>query len=212
MEAAFWHQRWESGEIAFHEAKPHRFLRAHWDKLNLEESSVVFLPLCGKSLDIDWLLTLGHCVVGVELNAGAVEEVFARLGLIPQRDEFEGLERLRAGHLTVYVGDFFKLGQAHLGAVSGVFDRGALVALPDAMRRDYVSHLAALTPGARSLTVSYAYEEGQTQGPPFSVPFADVEALFAATHTARQIDSAPINGPLAHRCEGDEIATMLTPR
>ncbi|MEO1648102.1 MAG: thiopurine S-methyltransferase [Pseudomonadota bacterium] len=212
MEHEFWHDRWASNQIAFHEAEPHPFLRKHLDRLSLESGDTVFLPLCGKTLDIDWLLGEGYRVIGCELNEGAVAEVFERLGLEPERAETGSISRWQASALTVFIGDFFELTQPMLGSVDGVFDRGSLVALPLAMRQAYAPHLVTLTPDADHLTVTYDYEQSQTAGPPFSVPFEAVQALFADTHKAERIEARAITGPLAQRCSGEELAIGLTPR
>jgi hypothetical protein len=43
----------------------------------------VFLPLCGKTLDIQWLLSRGYGVAGSELSKIAVEQLFSELGVEP---------------------------------------------------------------------------------------------------------------------------------
>ncbi|MDP2246790.1 MAG: thiopurine S-methyltransferase, partial [Nitrosomonadales bacterium] len=45
MEANFWHQKWERGEIAFHQHEANPLLVSHIDQLNLEKGKRVFLPL-----------------------------------------------------------------------------------------------------------------------------------------------------------------------
>jgi len=211
MEHDFWQERWATNTIAFHEAQPHPFLRAHIGALGLKADDAVFLPLCGKTLDIDWLLGQGFGVVGCELNEGAVEEVFARLEMTPQRDQIGTLQRLSAGALTIFIGDFFDLTADDIGAVAGLFDRGSLVALPEDMRRAYVPHLIGLAPRATHLTITYDYEQSQTQGPPFSVPLERVKALYGNSHEAKQLDVRAIAGPLAKRCSGEELAICLSP-
>jgi hypothetical protein len=45
----------------------------HFKALSLPEGGRVFLPLCGKTLDIHWLLTGGYRVSGAELRKIAIE-------------------------------------------------------------------------------------------------------------------------------------------
>jgi thiopurine S-methyltransferase len=59
MEASFWHQKWEKGDIGFHRSEANAFLIEHFEKLNLAKGARVFLPLCGKTRDFAWLLTCG---------------------------------------------------------------------------------------------------------------------------------------------------------
>jgi thiopurine S-methyltransferase len=50
----------------------------HVDKLTLDRPNLRFLiPLCGKSLDIVWLSSLGHDVVGIEFSNVGIEQFFS---------------------------------------------------------------------------------------------------------------------------------------
>ena len=74
MESTFWHERWALKQIAFHQNEIHPFLRAFWPEVRAASpDSAVFVPLCGKTRDIWWLLESGYRVVGVELSRMAVK-------------------------------------------------------------------------------------------------------------------------------------------
>lgn len=60
MEKNFWIQKWKKKEIAFHQSQVNPHLKLNFEKLNLKKGSRVFLPLCGKTLDIAWLLSQGY--------------------------------------------------------------------------------------------------------------------------------------------------------
>ena len=68
MEPQFWQNRWRNGQIGFHQSSVDRNLRRHWPALNLGTARRVFVPLCGKSLDLLWLREQGHFVTGVEFG------------------------------------------------------------------------------------------------------------------------------------------------
>ena len=79
MEANFWLERWQRNEIGFHEAKVHPLLREHWSTvttLHVDQPHSVFVPLCGKSLDMIRLIEQGLYVYGVELSPVGVEAFF----------------------------------------------------------------------------------------------------------------------------------------
>ena len=84
MKEEFWHQKWKLGDIAFHESEVNPFLIEHFEKLNLQKDSRIFLPLCGKTRDITWLLACGYRVVGAELSEIAIKELFKDLVLVPE--------------------------------------------------------------------------------------------------------------------------------
>lgn len=76
MDTKYWHQRWETRNIGFHLNEANPLLVQYFKELNLLKDSRVFLPLCGKTRDISWLLAQGYQVVGAELNELAITELF----------------------------------------------------------------------------------------------------------------------------------------
>ena len=169
MEHKFWHERWADGRIGFHEPEPNRQLVRWFDALGLSPGQRVFLPLCGKTLDIGWLLSRGLRVAGAELSELAIRDLFDDLGIAPQVTGQGELKLYSTAGLDVFVGDIFELKADALGDVDAVYDRAALVALPEAMRARYADHLMALTAGAPQLTVCFDYDQSVMSGPPFCV-------------------------------------------
>jgi len=179
MEPGFWHQRWRDGRIGFHQSAVTPQLERHWDALGLPAGSTVFVPLCGKSLDMAWLAERGHRVLGVELSDVAVHDFFAGQGLVPSLRETAYGVHHEAGPFELIVGDAFALDRALLADCAGVFDRAALIALPPDMRRRYLATTwAALPEGCRGLLVTLEYPQEQKAGPPFAVAADEVQALF----------------------------------
>ena len=68
--------------LGFHQAEVTPLLQAHWDAVGAPEGCTVFVPLAGKSIDMVWLASRGHRVLGVELSPLAVEQFFAEHGLV----------------------------------------------------------------------------------------------------------------------------------
>ncbi len=211
MHADFWHRRWAKNEIGFHLAEVNPLLVAFWPKLKLAAGSQVFVPLCGKTLDIHWLLAADFKVIGAELNESAVQQLFAELGLAANVDEIGPLRRYQAGNLQVFVGDILALDAATLGPVAAIYDRAALVALPAEMRKRYAEHLATISQCAPQLLISFDYAQEQLAGPPFSVPASAVHALYDAHYHCQRLASVPIEGGLKGQCAADEQVWLLTP-
>lgn len=209
MHKSFWDTRWNEGRIAFHESEPHQHLVGAFEQLSLSPGAHVFVPLCGKTVDIDWLLSRGQKVSGIEWNRDAVLEVFDRLEITPKARNLGALEELKDGDLTLWVGDFFELQSEQLGAVDAIYDRAALVALPTDTRKNYSRHLSQLCGGAPQLLISYDYDQSQTDGPPFSVPESEIRRLYGSRFHITNAASAAINGPLAARCEGQEQGWII---
>jgi thiopurine S-methyltransferase len=165
-----------------------RHLAEHWPTLRVAAGSRVFVPLCGKSLDLLWLQTHGHRVVGVELSALALESFCMENGIPARRRQVDEFEVYEAAGLELYRGDFFALTPALLGSVPAVYDRAALIAWPPELRPAYVEHIAALTaPGTQTLLITLEYQQSQMSGPPFAVTADEVGRLYAPNHAIQQL-------------------------
>src|SRR5690606_1565240 len=67
------------------------------------------------------------------------------------------------------------------GGMPRVYGRAALVALPPDLRRRYAGEVYGRLPGGcEGLLVTLEYPQAQMQGPPFTVPEAEVRGLFEA--------------------------------
>lgn len=159
MEASFWRQKWEEGDIGFHESEANPFLVVHFEELNLVKGSRVFLPLCGKTRDAAWLLACGYRVVGAELSEFAINELFKELGLKPEISKVGQLARYRAEDIEILAGDIFAVSAEYLGPISAIYDRAALDALPACIRKHYTSHLMNITDTAPQLLITYEYDQ-----------------------------------------------------
>jgi thiopurine S-methyltransferase len=209
MDASFWHLRWEKNEIGFHESKANPLLVTHFHELSIPKGRRVFVPLCGKTLDISWLLSRGYRVAGSELSQLAIEQLFIELGLQPDIEKVGSVERWSANNLDILVGDFFAVARPMLGQIDAVYDRAALVALPETMRRRYTAHLMEITGKAPQLLVSYEYDQSLKEGPPFSVSNEEVRRHYASTYTQTLVASTEVSGGLKGKVPAKENVWAL---
>ncbi|MCE2563189.1 thiopurine S-methyltransferase [Komagataeibacter sp. FNDCF1] len=211
MHDTFWHTRWQRNEIGFHELQPNALLVRHFPALCLPRGARVFVPLCGKSLDIHWLLAQGCQVVGCELSPIAVEQLFAELDLKPHVVTEGRMQRHEAGGLCVFVGDIFDLHPSETGSVDAVYDRAAMIALPAPVRAAYAAHLAALTHVAPQLLVCVEYDQSCRAGPPFSVDAAEVRQLYGKSFIPACVERVAVPGGLKGTCPATEAVWLLRP-
>lgn len=192
MQPHFWHERWRLGQIGFHQTAVDRQLARHWAQLQVSDDGV-FVPLCGKSLDLLWLRDRGLDVTGVELSAVAVESLCLEQGILARRRAVDAFDRFESPGLRIFRGDLFDLNGAALGAVRAVYDRASLIAFAPDARARYVDHLTALTsPGTKTLLITVEYQQQQMNGPPFSASAADVENLYGGRHTIQLLEKRDI--------------------
>lgn len=198
MQSSFWLDKWKADQIGFHLSEAHPLLKKFYQQ-TFEELQDVFVPLCGKSVDLSFLHAQGVSVVGAELSPIAVADFF-----VEQFPEQEVCSKVLNGSLLaqqtaslilqssvknmrILIGDYFALEQSMIfssagsnkpSSVKGIYDRAALIALPDTMRPDYVKQLVNLIPTASMLLITLDYEQQIMNGPPFSVAQDEVERLF----------------------------------
>lgn len=209
MDASFWLQRWKKNDIGFHKSKANPVLVKYFKELSLVKGSRVFLPLCGKTLDIAWLLSNGYRVAGVELIEIAIEQLFMGLGVKPKISGAGEVKHYRAKNIDIFVGDIFDLSSQMLGPVNAIYDRAALVALPEEMRNRYTAHLTEITAKAPQLLVSYEYDQNLMAGPPFSISNEEVNQHYRDSYDLTLIVSTNIPGELKGKCPAKENVWLL---
>ncbi|CAH8442641.1 unnamed protein product [Dicrocoelium dendriticum] len=185
-----WRMRWAKNDIAWHNQHPHRQLVQYWDKFYTGNPSekLIFVPLCGKSIDLRWLYCeKGFSVVGCDLSETALLAfVTEHPDLAMQRTEvlFKNGERISMFHtpdkrLRLYLCDLFIMDQSQEGPFKYIWDRGSLVAVDQSLQKRYVDFVSTLiTPDARWLLETLNYPEGIHDGPPCRIPDEECTTLF----------------------------------
>lgn len=203
MEAEHWHSRWEEGRIGFHTGKPNPWLERFYSTLKLNPGDSVLLPLCGKAVDLVWLAERGHPVTGIELSKIALEQFFEEQALESTSTTTPPFTTWKSGAITLLEGDFFDLQPETIEGCHTLFDRAALVALPEAMRRQYVAHLETLLPsGSRILLVVTDYPQEEKTPPPFAVSDEEVQQLYGKQFSIERLHSENLSAsqdPLSQR-------------
>lgn len=211
MEAEFWHQKWSRGDIGFHQSQVNVYLTTHFKHLQVAAGNRIFLPLCGKTLDIAWLLSQGVQVVGAELSEMAIQELFESLNVTPNVVAEGRHIRYSAPGLDIFVGDIFELSPQQIGLIDGIYDRAALVALPSGMRRQYAVHLITLSHSARQLLISYEYDQSQIDGPPFSVTDEEIQQLYGSAYSMIALERKAVEGGMKGKVPAMETCWVLEP-
>lgn len=187
MEKEFWIERWAQRQTGFHQPEFNRYLLRYWPELGVTAPAVVFIPLCGKTLDMLWLRSQGYEVIGVECAEQACREFFAENQIDHDVEQTAEFLKFSADGVTMYCGDVFALRAEDLSEVAAVFDRGSMVALPPALRNAYVRHMKTiLPPQANVLLVTMDYAQEEMEGPPFAVTQQEVIADYQDRFTVTQ--------------------------
>ena len=183
-----WIQRWQEGKIGWHRAQVNSKLVEFITCLKLKQGDTVFVPLCGKSYDMVYLLEQGFKVIGVELSSLAIEQFFDENNLVFTISQTDQFTLYQGENITLYCGDYFALDKSVLKSVSAVYDRAALVALAVDLRAKYAQHLySIISNDCRVLLLTLNYPQSQISGPPYAVDEDEVVSLFSKGFECQQL-------------------------
>jgi thiopurine S-methyltransferase len=178
MDRDFWLKRWRENRIGFHLSEVNPLLQRFHDEAAAGAGRVL-VPLCGKSLDLEWLAAKGHEVVGVDLSPMAAQAFMEEHQLPADISEEPPFTVFHAGPITFYVGDIFDFRPDRLGLFDLIYDRAALIALPADRRPPYAERIRAfMAPGGKMLLIALEYDRGAMEGPPYTVTEREVRSLF----------------------------------
>ncbi len=202
MNSKFWQSLWQNKRIGFNQSITNSLLTTYFSALPVPVGGRVFVPLCGKSIDMRWLAEQGYDVVGVELVESAVQEFFAEQNITPIMTQHPDHPNIKGYQgqlhhqttqqtLTLWVGDIFALTATDIGHVDAIYDRAALIALPSDMRPKYSEHVRRLSHNAPQLLLTLSYNEGEWTGPPFSVSCEQVQQYYSAHYSITELQGSP---------------------
>jgi len=182
MKEEFWQEKWRNQDIRFHQDQVQADLIKYFPK---HPPTQLLVPLCGKSLDILVIASQGRQVVGAELSPLACKSFFEENKIAYSVVKDSDFEIYRSDKIEIWCGNFFKLPDSVWARTKLLYDRAALVALPEAMRAEYAhcigDHVKKLKLDLSILLISLDYPDKSIQGPAFSVPESEVRSLYS-TH------------------------------
>jgi thiopurine S-methyltransferase len=195
MQSEYWISLWERNETRFHQADVNPVLQQLWPTLELSLDKGVLVPLCGKSLDMRWLEAQGHQVWGVEIAEKPIVEFFADAGEAAVFETGPNIDRYRGERTIIYYGDYLQLQTPDVKGAGAVYDRAALVALPEDQRVHYADHILRIIPEqAVIVLLTIEYDQSLRHGPPFSVPEAEVNKIYGARASVELVSRSPTRG------------------
>lgn len=189
MDTQFWLDSWYEGgfKTSFHRRDIHPFILRHFPPQALTGRRIL-VPLCGKTLDMEYFRQHAQHVIGVELAENAIHQFFEEQRLTYQRYD----NRFEAEGLTIICGNFFDISVQNVGKIDMVYDRACLVALPLSMRLQYIKKIHELLPkGGQQFvnTIEYKLSKGE---PPFSVSPDELASYYGLTHQIQHLEAVNI--------------------
>jgi thiopurine S-methyltransferase len=194
MEKSYWLSRWVKNKIGFHTPEGEPALHTWWKSVDTGKRPLhVLIPLCGKSPDIQWIADKGTHVIGVEFIEKACLDFFRERDITPQTLQKSYGTCYSSENTELWSADILKMPTKLLSKAHVVYDRAALVALPEQMRKPYVSKIAhSLRKGSKILMVSFDYPQQEMNGPPFSIPEREIKFLHEEFYSIELLETIDI--------------------
>lgn len=193
-----WHSHWTRKKPGFHEGQVNAYLEKFLPLFNLKSGDSIFMPLCGKAVDILWLSQQGFQVIGVELSEIAIKSFFEESELAFETVQYPDFVVYKAANITLYQGDFMDIQSAQLNQCQLVYDRASIVAIESFNRESYKRKMLEIIPAATPiLMVTLDYDQEVMHGPPFSVPVSEISDLYQPEYqlelllSSEQIEERP---------------------
>ncbi|XP_077991305.1 putative thiopurine S-methyltransferase isoform X2 [Glandiceps talaboti] len=144
----------------------------------------IFVPLCGKSIDLIWLAQQGHDVTGVEYSDIACEAFFKENNIeysaAPAENLKDGkLYTSKDNKIKIYQCDFFQFSSDVAGQFDAAWDRGAFGAITAEDRKKYSDVLiSVMKPDSVCLMTTLQYDTTVMKGPPRHVPLEVIQEYY----------------------------------
>ncbi|CAL8110762.1 unnamed protein product [Orchesella dallaii] len=211
----YWENRYKKRNFEWHIEEVHPQLLKYLSKLTqLETEETVegskakkfFVPLCGKTKDIPFLLKLGFEVFAVEAIDSVVQELINENNLELTFDEKRSIYHDKDEQLKIYCGDLFKCPIEEYGPFDCIWDRASFIALDYSFRPSYIDMMKrSVGYGSengvhnfRYLLQSVTYDKSNFAGPPRCVDAADIKEFFGLWADVTVLESNWVS--LDHPC------------
>lgn len=189
----YWNRRWNVNDTPWNKAYVNPLLTKYIRLLDGGEKDLkIFVPLCGKTIEMKWLFDLGHRVVGVDGFQTALENFFKDHSMDYTVETKNGIPAFtdRSGRITLYCCNIFDFQKTGEGSFDAVWDRASFGAINPEERARYVDLVTALkAPNASHLLELFQYDDRLFKESPLSIPVSKVFEYWGDGYDVKLLDS-----------------------
>ena len=185
-----WQGKWDRDEIRWHRDHVNDNLQKFAPDFITKEGARVFVPLCGKTLDMKWLYDKGCTVIGVEAIEKAVIEYFVEQKIAYETKDVEGFQvyTSKDERMQIFKGNLFDFNETIAGGLFDHFwDRGSLAAIDKDTREQYVDLFSkVMKSGSTGLLEVFEYDTSLNSEQPFPIYLEDLNKLYSDSFTYKE--------------------------
>ena len=191
---SMWEELWDKNQTGWQGTHPNENL----EKLFLDlvpsdqstEGKTVFVPLCGKTLDMRWLYDKGFTVIGVEAVEKAVLEFFEEQKLEYKVEKVGAFDVYTSKNekIKIFQGNLFDFSEDLVGKFDHFWDRGSLVAIDKNTREQYRElFTSVMKPGSNGLLEVFEYDSKLNSDQPFPLFITDLKNVFLSSFELEEL-------------------------
>lgn len=148
MTVGMWKECWNTPNVAFHNPNLNELFIKYHDKMLTRPGMRIFVPLCGKAVEMKWLVDQGHKVVGLEAAPVPCKAFFEENNIPYEIHEMKGIHGEKYESLdhnvVIYCCDFFLFSKDVCGEIDGIWDSGGLNSMDVEDRDKYIHRIRSL--------------------------------------------------------------------
>ncbi|XP_061162736.1 probable thiopurine S-methyltransferase [Saccostrea echinata] len=145
MTVGMWKECWNTSDVDFHNPDLNELFLKYHKRMLTRPGMRIFVPLCGKAVEMKWLVDHGYKVVGLEVAPVPCKAFFdenhipyqvSDIGAI-RGEKYESLDH----KIVIYSCDFFHLTVDICGEFDGIWDSGGLNSMDVEDREAYIHRI-----------------------------------------------------------------------
>lgn len=193
----YWRNRWDTGETQWQrDAMDPMFERNQDVILAGKQDAQVYIPMCGKALELKWFYARGYRVVGVEFVEWVARSFFVDNGLPLVEDLCPVLKckifQTPDKRLRIFVCSVFDFDKSCAGEMDIVWDRGAFGSTPMELKHRYMAVMKSLlAPNFSYALETMTFDDDEFKGVPTNVPESVLRKMLGDDVKLRCVDSMP---------------------
>lgn len=165
-------------------------------------SQRVLITFCGRDNMVMWYRSLAAHVICIDPSAEAIEQ-FLKDNHLAYDHTAEG--RYEAEGITFFNSSIFEIEPADIGRIDCVYDRAALVTLPETQRQQYLDKMDALMhPGSTYVLFTLEFQPCVGDTSPFSITPEDVYRYYGDRYIIDHVKNVALpNHPMVEQLNLD---------
>lgn len=148
MTVGMWKECWNTPNVEFHNPQLNELFVKYHQRMLTRPGMRIFVPLCGKAVEMKWLVDHGHKVVGLEAAPVPCKAFFEENGIPYNVKEMKGIhgEKYESldHNIVIYSCDFFLFTADICGEFDGIWDSGGLNSMDVEDREAYIRRIRTL--------------------------------------------------------------------